>query len=242
MEYIEGWKNKKDILVVLAHPDDPEFFLGATIVRWIRAGHRLRYVLLTKGDKGSKDETLSADEVAQIRVREQNAAAAFLKVQSVDFFDYEDGYLIPDLEMRKKVVRVIRKYKPHILVTCDPSNLFPNHQYINHPDHRYAGQVVIDAVFPAAGNRFFFPELIAEGYEPHEVEEVWMSLTSQPDIKLNVTDYWDEKINVLKKHASQIGEPDAFEKRMVERIQQEEDQPFKYEEQFRRVKFRRSTE
>lgn len=242
MEYIEGWKINKEILVILAHPDDPEFFLGATIARWIRDGHRIRYVLLTKGDKGSKDETLSAEAVAQIRVREQNAAAAYLKIASVDFFDYEDGYLIPDLEMRKNVVRVIRKYQPDILVTCDPSNLFPNHQYINHPDHRNAGQVVIDAVFPAAGNRFFFPDLIKEGFPPHEVEEVWMSLTGQPDIKLDVTDYWDEKIKVLKFHASQIGEPDAFEKRMVERIQQEPDQPFKYEEQFRRIKFRRPTE
>lgn len=241
METNEGWENQKEILVILAHPDDPEFFLGATIARWIKAGHRVRYVLLTRGDKGAKDETLSPEDVAAIRINEQTLAANALGVTSVVFLDYADGYLIPDLEMRRKVVRSIREYQPQILVTCDPSNIFPNQQYINHPDHRNAGQVVIDAVFPAAGNRFFFPELLEEGYQPHEVEEVWMSLTNQPDVILDVTEHWDDKICALKYHASQIGDPDAFEKRMVERLQNDETLDYKYEEQFRRIKFRRPT-
>ena len=242
MEINEGWQSPKDILVVLAHPDDPEFFLGGSIARWIKAGHHVRYVLLTKGDKGSKNPELSAQEVAQVRIEEQHAAANFLGVISIDFLDYEDGYLIPDLEMRKQIVRFIRKYRPNILVTCDPGNLFPSQQYINHPDHRNAGQVVIDAVFPAAGNRFFFPELLAEGYEPHEVEEVWMSLTNDPDVSLDVTEHWDEKITALKMHASQIGDPRAFEKRMLERVNNGKDEAFKVEEHFHRIKFRKLTE
>ena len=241
MEYQESWEGKKEILVILAHPDDPEFFLGATLARWIKAGHRVRYVLLTKGDKGAKDDALTGQEVAEIRMREQAAAAQFLGVVSVDYLDYEDGYLIPDLDMRRQVVRAIRKYQPHILVTCDPANVFPSQRYINHPDHRNAGQVVVDAVFPAAGNRFFFPELLDEGCHPHEVEEVWMSLTNQPDMKLDVTEHWDDKIMALKHHASQIGDPNAFEKHMLERLQQADDVDFKYEEQFRVIKFRRST-
>jgi LmbE family N-acetylglucosaminyl deacetylase len=242
MEHKENWEGQKEILVILAHPDDPEFFLGATIARWVKAGHRVRYVLLTKGDKGAKDETLSGDDVAKIRIGEQTKAAESLGVISVDYLDYEDGYLIPDLEMRKNVVWAIRQYKPHILVTCDPDNLFPSQQYINHPDHRNAGQVVLDAVFPAAGNRFFFPELLDKGLDPHEVEEVWMSLTNQPDVTLNVTEHWDDKISALKHHASQIGDPDAFEKRMLERIQESEDLDFRYEEKFRVIRFRRINE
>jgi LmbE family N-acetylglucosaminyl deacetylase len=241
MEFEEGWEKQKEILVILAHPDDPEFFLGASIARWIKAGHRVRYVLLTKGDKGAQDESLSPEQVADIRINEQTSAADSLGVTSVAYFDYEDGYLVPDLEMRKKVVKVIRKYRPHILVTCDPSNLFPSQQYVNHPDHRYAGQVVMDAVFPASGNRFFFPELLEDGFLPHEVEEVWMSLTNQPDVKLDVTEHWQDKIAALKKHASQIGDPQAFEKRMLDRLQQDEKLEFKYEEQFRTIKFRRPT-
>lgn len=239
MEHSEDWQTPKEILIILAHPDDPEFFLGATIARWINVGHRVRYLLLTKGDKGADDINLTAADVARIRVEEQHLAAEFLGVTSVDFLDYEDGYLIPDLQMRKEVVRFIRKYRPHILVTCDPANLFPSPQYINHPDHRNAGQVVVDAVFPAAGNPFFFPDLLDRGFEPHEVEEVWMSLTIEPDVRLDVTDFWDVKIGALKMHASQIGDPRAFEKHMLERVNNGGKEDFKYEEQFRVIKFRR---
>lgn len=239
MEFSEAWDAPKDILVVLAHPDDPEFFLGASIARWVKAGHIVRYVLLTRGDKGSKDDNLTAGQVAEIRVVEQESAAEVLGVSSVKFLDYEDGYLIPDLAMRKAVVRQIRKHRPQILVTCDPTNIFPSHQYINHPDHRSAGQVVIDAVFPASGNRLFFPDLLQEDLTPHEVEEVWMSLTNQPDVKLDVTDQWEDKIKALKAHASQIGDPKAFEKRMLDRLNIQDGAEFKYEEQFRRIQFRR---
>lgn len=240
MDFAEGWDSPKEILVILAHPDDPEFFLGGAIARWIKAGHTVRYVLLTQGDKGARDVTLTAKDIANIRIREQQDACDYLGVKSVDFMDYEDGYLVPDLEMRKRVVREIRKYQPQILVTCDPSNLFPSSQYINHPDHRYAGQVVVDAVFPAAGNHFFFMDLIDDGYPPHEVEEVWMSLTSQPDVTLDVTEFSDVKLEALKRHASQIGDPEAFEKRMRDRVADPETGQVKLEEKFRRIKFRRS--
>ena len=239
MIFNEGWETHKDILIILAHPDDPEFFLGGTIARWVRAGHSVRYVLLTKGDKGAGDDFVSPEEVINTRVKEQNNAARNLGVQSVAYMDYRDGYLIPDLEMRKKVVQVIRENQPDILLTCDPTNYFPTQQYINHPDHRNAGQVVIDAVFPAAGNRFFFPELLEEGYLPHEVEEVWMSLTNTPDVTLDVTEYWRDRIEALKMHASQIGDPDVFEQRMFERVQNNDNNPFRYEEKFRVIKFRR---
>jgi LmbE family N-acetylglucosaminyl deacetylase len=237
----EGWQEKKNILIILAHPDDPEFFLGATIARWISKGHKVSYVLLTKGDKGAEDVTLQKEEVKRIRVEEQAAAAAHLGVLSVEYLDYDDGYLMPDLVMRKEIVRCIRKYKPQILVTCDPSNLFPSQQYINHPDHRYTGQVVLDAVFPAAGNRFFFPELMKEGYLPHEVEEVWMSLTTEPDVELDVTDFWEDKLAALLQHQSQIGDPDAFIKRMRTRFESQDAGIKKYIERFRRIIFRRST-
>ena len=242
MECIEGWEDKKEILIILAHPDDPEFFLGGSIARWIKDGHHVRYVLLTKGDKGAMDDKVSPEELIKIRIREQNQAAYELGVISVDFLDYKDGYIIPDLAMRREIVRVIRKYQPHILVTCDPNNFFPSKHYINHPDHRYTGQVVIDAVFPAGGNRLFYPELLQEGYIPHEVEEVWMSLTNQPDVKLDVTEHWQDKICALKAHASQIGDPKAFEERMRSRLEQNDQGEIKYEEQFRRIKFRRISE
>jgi LmbE family N-acetylglucosaminyl deacetylase len=240
MDFTEAWETPKEILVILAHPDDPEFFLGGTIARWVKTGHKVRYVLLTRGDKGAQNEKQTSAELIQTRNEEQAAAIAALGVLSVEYLDYEDGYLFPDLEMRKKIVRCIRKYQPQIVVTCDPTNIFPNEYYINHPDHRYAGQVVLDAVFPAVGNHLFFPELIEEGFPPHQVEEVWMSLTDSPNVVLDVTEFLGLKIEALKQHASQIGDPGQFEQRMLDRLEETEDGKGKYQEKFRRIKFRRS--
>lgn len=235
----DNWQTPQKILVILAHPDDPEFFCGGTLARWVKAGHEIHYLLLTCGDKGSDGE-IAPKEVCLLRHEEQRAAAAILGIQSVRFLDLEDGYLIPTLDLRREVVRAIRQEKPDILVTCDPTNLFPSTTYgINHPDHRYAGQVVLDAVFPAAGNPLFFPELLKdEGLEAHTPRQVWVSLTAQPNVTLDVTETWEVKIRALKEHKSQIGDPAEFEKRMRSRHSPEStDEDPIYEEKFRVVKF-----
>ena len=113
--------------------------------------------------------------------------------QAVHFLDRPDGYLVPDLDLRREVVRIIRRMKPDILVTCDPADSFANYG-LNHPDHRAAGQVVLDAVFPAAGNAAYFPELLIEGYQPHMPKEIWCSLTSKPNVTMDVTDMWPIKM------------------------------------------------
>ena len=236
----EGWQDKKKILVILAHPDDPEFFCGATIAHWCADGHEVHYCLLTRGQKGAPDLTRSADEIADLRVKEQISAAEFLGVNSVEFMDYVDGELFPDLEMRKKVVRVIRQLKPEILVTSDPLNLFPGDNRINHPDHRAAGQVVIDAAFPAAGNPMFFPELIREeNLESHSVEEIWLSATAQPNFCINVIDHFETKMKAIQHHASQIQrDAEAFEKMMRTRITINlATGKNVFEERFKRLKF-----
>lgn len=163
------WDTPQRILVLLAHPDDPEFFCGGTLALWACAGHEVIYYLLTCGDTGFNDSTtaeMTPDALCAIRHEEQQAAASTIGVRAVYWLDRPDGYLVPDIELRRKVVRIIRKIKPSVLVTCDPQMLFAPHG-INHPDHRAAGQVVLDAVFPAAGNKAYFPELIREGLEPH---------------------------------------------------------------------------
>ena len=124
--------------------------------------------------------------------------------------DCPDGYLVPDINMRRDIVRVIRKFKPDILVTCDPQTLFATYG-INHPDHRAAGQVVLDAVFPAAGSPVFFPELLAEGYQPHMPKEVWCSLTMQPNVTLDVTETWHIKLEAFLQHKTQVGDIEKFQ-------------------------------
>jgi LmbE family N-acetylglucosaminyl deacetylase len=238
-EQPDNWQTPQKVLVILAHPDDPEFFCGATLARWAEAGHIIHYCLLTCGDKGGEAEDTPTG-LCNKRHAEQEEAAKVLGVQSVRFLDLEDGTLEPSLELRKMVVRVIRQEKPDILVTSDPTNLFLSDRYINHPDHRYAGQIVLDAVFPAAGNALFFPELLKkEPLEPHMPGEVWVSLARDPNVVLDVSATWEKKIQALKKHASQIGDPEKFEERMRSRKTDgsSEEQP-EYEEKFRVIKYR----
>jgi LmbE family N-acetylglucosaminyl deacetylase len=232
----DTWENYQKILVILAHPDDPEFFCGATLARWARAGHEIHYFLLTNGNKGGSPE-LTPAKLSAIRHVEQQKAATIIGTRSVEFLDLEDGYLVPSLELRKEIVRIIRREKPDILVTCDPTMLFNWMGRVNHPDHRAAGQVVLDAVFPAAGNNHFFPELLEEGLQPHTPREVWVSLPSNPTVSLDVTDTWEQKLDALKEHASQIGDPIVFEQRMRSRHTEDStDEAPRFEEKFRVLK------
>jgi LmbE family N-acetylglucosaminyl deacetylase len=240
---MENWDSSQNILVILAHPDDPEFFCGATLAKWARAGHHITYQLLTCGDKGFNESTsaeMTTDALCAIRHEEQIAAARVIgvDVDAVHFLDRPDGYLVPDLDLRRAIVRVIRKFKPDILVTCDPQTLFAPYG-INHPDHRAAGQVVMDAVFPAAGSPVFFPELLTEGYEPHMPKEVWCSLTMQPNIKIDVTETWQTKLEAILEHKSQVAHVDKFLERMKSRHTDDStDENPRYEENFRVVKYR----
>jgi len=237
----ETWESPQHILVILAHPDDPEFFCGATLARWARAGHRITYQLLTCGDKGFNDFTpadMTPDALCAIRHKEQLAAANVIGVEEIHFMDLPDGYLVPDINLRRDIVRVIRKFRPDILVTCDPQTLFATYG-INHPDHRAAGQVVLDAVYPAAGSPVFFPELLEEGYPPHMPKEVWCSLTTQPNMIVDVTETWSVKMEALLHHKTQIGDMERFQERMKSRHTEDstEEAP-RYEEKFRRIIYR----
>lgn len=234
----EGWEGTKTILVILAHPDDPEFFCGATLARWASTGHQIYYCLLTRGDKGVRDNTMDPNDLAKLREEEQKKAANVIGAKDVEFLGYQDGYLVPDLQARKEVARVIRKIKPDVIVSCDPTYMFGENN-INHPDHRAAGQIVIDAVFPGAGNPLYFPELLDEGLQPHGVAEVWLSVTGQPNITVEVTEFWTRKIQALHCHETQISDMGQLDERLRNRHTADStiENP-RYEEKFRRLKFR----
>jgi LmbE family N-acetylglucosaminyl deacetylase len=236
-EILESWKVPQRILVVLAHPDDPEFFCGATLARWTDAGHQIVYWLLTCGDKGANDPDTVPGELCGDRRVEQANAAAVLGVHDVNFCDYPDGYLVPDLGVRKTVTRIIRRERPDVLVTCDPKTLYVGDFRINHPDHRAAGQVALDAVFPAAGNPLYFPDLMHdEGLQPHQPREVWICGTLEHNFVHDVTDLWERKIRAIQQHVSQIGEAQALAERMRSRHTEDTtlENP-RYEEYFRRI-------
>ena len=230
------WEGPKKIMVILAHPDDPEFFLGGTIAEWVNQGHTVSYLLLTKGQRGVSPEYPDPALLGDVRVREQQNAAGKLGVSKVDYLDYQDGYLLPDIEARKKVVREIRRTRPEIVATFDPLMIYQRGR-INHPDHRAAGQIVIDAIFPAVENPAFFPELLDEGLTQHRIEELWLSMPVEANFELDVTQNWQLKLDALLQHVSQIGEPATFLEQMEAKRRIRFGEEMRYVEAFRRLIF-----
>ena len=228
------WEGSKTIMVILAHPDDPEFFLGGTIAEWAKQGHKVSYLLLTKGQRGVSRDYPDPTNLDLIRVQEQQNAAAKFGVSKVDFLDYQDGYLVPDIEARRKVAREIRRTRPDVVATFDPLLIYQRGR-INHPDHRAAGQIVIDAIFPAVGNSAFFPEFLAEGLPQHQVEELWLSVPVESNYELDVTHNWQLRLEALLEHVSQIGEPAAFLEHMEARRRTRFGEEMRYIESFRRL-------
>jgi len=125
---------------------------------------------------------------------------------------------VPTLETRLRVAREIRKFKPDIVLTCDPVRIITAFGTINHPDHRAAGQIALDAIMPGAGNRMYFTELLREGLEPHQVKEVYIAGSEHPDAVIDVTETFDLKIRAIREHKSQIKDPDGLEERMRARF------------------------
>lgn len=226
------------VLVILAHPDDPEFFCGGTIARWTREGGEVIYVLATHGERGSDDPNIPPEQLAHIREQEQRAAARALGVREVVFLDYPDGSLTPTLELRRDLTRQIRRWKPNTVITCDPTVRY-RYGYLNHPDHRAIGDAALDAVYPDARNPRQFPELLAEGLDPHRVREVYIAGAAEPDTEVDITDTLALKLEALRQHRSQIADPDGLEARLREWHRKEEpDGTVRYVERFRRVVLR----
>lgn len=197
------------VLMIQAHPDDAEFGVGGTMAKWAAAGAEITYCSITSGDKGTKDPDISGEDLSALREQEQLAAAAILGVKEVIFLRYLDATLVPDLDLRRDLTRVIRQVRPTALVCFDPTMRFSGDGYINHPDHVAAGEASVAAVFPSCRDRRTFPELLEEGLEPIDVASVYLMGSAQADCFVDISDYLDLKIEALRQHASQIGDSDA---------------------------------
>ena len=201
----------KRIAVMMAHPDDAEFVCAGAVARWASEGHHITYVLLTSGDKGSDDPAVTPEQLVATREAEQREACALLGVESVVFLRHPDALLVPDLALRRELVGVIRRLRPDVVVCQDPTVRWVDQSYLNHPDHRAAGEATLDAVYPAARDRMTFPELLAEGLEPHKVLEVYLAGAKDPDVWIDITACMDIKLAALRAHASQLGDWDPEE-------------------------------
>ena len=190
-----------DVLVITAHPDDAEYGCAGSVVRWIREGRSVAYVLCTSGEKGTSDRNVRPEELARLREAEQQAAADLLGVRDVMFLRYPDQGLEDTPAFRKHLVQVIRTFRPDTVVTTDPYR-----RYLWHRDHRIVGQVVLDAAFPFARDHAAYPDLLADGYEPHKVKELLFFGAEDINHYSDISDTIDQKLAALKCHASQMRE------------------------------------
>ena len=193
------------ILFVTAHPDDLDFGAGGTIAKWTAQGIEVFYCICTNGDQGGEDPSVPREEMPKIRQKEQRDAAKALGVPSenIEFLNHRDGWLIPTIELRKEIVRVIRKVKPQRMVIQSPERNW-DRLPASHPDHMAAGEAAIQAVYPDARNAFAFEDLLKnEKLEPWRVREVWVMSHKEPDHFVDVTDTFDKKIAALHAHVSQ---------------------------------------
>ena len=191
------------ILFVTAHPDDLDFGAGGTIAQWTAKGIKVSYCICTNGDQGGEDPDVPREEMPKIRQKEQRDAGAALGVTDITFLNYRDGWLEPTIELRKAIVREIRKTRPQRMVIQSPERNW-DRLFASHPDHMAAGEAAIQAVYPDSRNAFAFEDLLKEeGLEPWKVLEVWVMSHNSPDHYVDITDTFDKKMKALHAHVSQ---------------------------------------
>ena len=191
-------------MTIVAHPDDIEFSCSGTLARWAKAGARISYVLCTSGDVGIDEPGMTHQRATEIREAEQLEAAKIIGATEVIFLREPDGLLQPTLELRKKLVREIRRFRPEVVIAGDPTIVWAGNDYINHPDHRAAASAALDATFPAAGQPNLFEELEEEGIKAHKPRKVFVTSWGDADVYVNITDTIDLKIAALRAHKSQM--------------------------------------
>jgi LmbE family N-acetylglucosaminyl deacetylase len=192
------------VLVVMAHPDDADFTAAGSVALWAGQGADCVYLLCTDGNKGSDDPAMTPERLAPIRRAEQRAALARLGGRDVWCLGYEDGVLEPSLALRRAIAAAICRFRPDVVVCQDPTTYFFGSEYVNHPDHRAAGEAALAAVFPTARNRLIFPDLFRDGLEPWAVSAIYLVASQQADTWIDVTTTFEQKLAALAEHKSQF--------------------------------------
>ena len=202
------------VLVVTAHPDDSEFGAGGTVAKFVKEGREVAYCIVTNGNKGSSDRTMTPERLAAIRAEEQRNAARVLGVERVTFLGYPDGEVEDTRDLRRDVSREIRRFRPDLVICQNPNRTY--NLGASHRDHRTVGGVTLDCVYPLARDHMAFPELVPE-FEPHKVREVYVMQWQEPHIVSDISDVIDLKLKALACHASQFNDFAAVEQRVRQR-------------------------
>lgn len=194
-EYVPG-----SAMAVFAHPDDAEFIVAGTLAAWARKGCAVTVVLVTSGDIGSHDTSFTRLSLAKVREREARAAAKALGVKRIVFLRRPDGEVVADLDLRRAIVREIRRHRPEVVMTHDPTAWFFDDRYVNHPDHRAAGTAALEAAFPSAEMELLWPR----AGKAHRIGAIYLCASLAPNTWVDVTATIDAKIAALRKHQSQM--------------------------------------
>lgn len=232
----------KILLAVGAHPDDIDFMASGTIAKFVKEGWHVYYVLCTDGSRGSDVPDMTHAKLAQIRRDEQIAAGKILGVKDIFFLEHPDTQLEANLQLKEELVRIMRKLKPRIVITMDPTfyyskePLFSGYHFINHTDHRAAGLATMDAVFPLSRDRLIFPEHEKEGLGLHAVEELWLTCFEEKRHVVDITDTFEKKLEAIAAHKSQYDDFPSVKERMMKRAKEfAKDEYYHFAENFTRL-------
>ncbi len=232
------WSQVERVLVIMAHPDDPDFICAGTVIQMARQGIEVTYMILTNGDKGNHNPEITRNQLIAMRKIEQRNAADLCGVHDVLFMGVEDGFLRSTRPLRKRVTREIRRIRPQLIICADPARYLVGDSYINHPDHRNAGLVALDAIFPAADNPMFYPDMADEGYLPHKISQLYVYGHPESNVTINVTADIEQKIEAILCHKSQFTEPEKMREWFLKRTDDVDDEGNKrYVERFKGMWF-----
>ncbi|MCX6040917.1 MAG: PIG-L family deacetylase [Caldilinea sp.] len=232
------WSDIQRALVIVAHPDDADFICGGTCIQMARWGIEVTYLVLTNGDKGNHNPEITRNQLIAMRQIEQRKAASLCGIREVLFMGEEDGFLRPDRSIRKRVTQAIRRIRPDLIICTHPDRYFVGDGYINHPDHRNAGLVAIEAIFPAADNPMFYPDMADEGYHPHKIKYLYIHGHDAPSLRVEITAELATKIEAILCHSSQFKDPEGARQRWLDSWgERQEDGSLRYFEAFKVMKF-----
>lgn len=199
------------VLAFAAHPDDIDFGAAGTLAQWAAQGAEVSYCIMTDGDAGGFDPG-DRSGVGALRSSEQRAAADIVGAGQIHFLGERDGFLAVTHEVVGRVVELIRRVRPDVVLSMHPERNWSRIQ-ASHPDHLACGEIVTRAVYPAAENPFAYPELAAGGLDAYKVPWLWFygAPPERENKAVDITGELDRKLSAIRVHTSQHPDIEGME-------------------------------
>jgi LmbE family N-acetylglucosaminyl deacetylase len=189
-------------LAVFSHPNDPEVACAGTLAAWAAAGCEARLLIVNSGDKGSDDASVVPEQLARERAEEVASAAGVLGLAGTDMLGVPDGEAQNNRVLRGRIVEVLRRHRPEVVICPDPTSVFFGSAYMNHHDHRAVGWAALDSCAPMAASPLYYPD----AGPAHVVEYVLLAGTLTPDCWVDVEATLGKKAAALACHETRLGE------------------------------------